>query len=311
MNFNSVKLVMSNVGMQVKKHGPEIMIAVGVVGGVTSGVLACKATLKAKDIIDESKKDRQLIEDLHDGKIEVDAKYTDEDYKKDVVVHTTQTAIQVAKVYAPAISIGIVSIASILGGYNVMRKRNVAIAAAYSAVSEGFRTYRNRVIDKYGKEVDRELKYGYKSEKVEVQEVNEETGEIKNVKKKVNVITADNLSEYAKMFTNESHCWENNFEYNMMFLRAQQQYANDILIARGHLFLNEVYEMLGIPHTKAGQLVGWVYNPNNPDVDNYVDFNLPSNDDVFMEHIAADGEKKYDRCIPLDFNVDGYVLDLI
>ena len=307
MKTNNLKLMVNRAGLQLKKYSPEIMVAAGVIGTVASTVLACRATIKANDILKESKKVKAQIDDVHDGVVEIEGEYTEDDYKKDLTVYYAQTAVQVAKTYAPAVSLGVASIASILGGYNVMKKRYVASVAAYSALNEGFREYRSRVVDKFGKEIDREMKYGIKAQTVNVTEV-DENGEEKVVKKKAGVVTEGNLSEYAKMFTSESHCWNNNFDYNMMFLRAQEQYANDILTARGHLFLNEVYEMLGIPHTQAGQLVGWV---KGSDGDGFVDFNLPDNDEIYLEHMASESEKKYTRCIPLDFNVDGYVLEMI
>lgn len=311
MNTQNIKLTFNRALLQVKKRSPEIMIAAGVIGTVVTTVVACKATMKVETILNESKKNRQLIEDTHDGKIGIGPdEYSDDDYKKDITINTVQTGVSLIKNYAPAATIGVVSIASILGGYNVMKKRNVALVAAYTAVNEGFKEYRGRVVERFGKEVDRELKNNIKAKKIEVAEV-DENGETKIVKKKAGVIEESGKSEYARYFNKESHCWEENFDYNMMFLRAQQNLANDILRTKGHIFLNEVYDMLGLPRTQAGQLVGWVYNPDNAIGDNYVDFNLPDDDEIFFEHMCDESEKIYSRAIPLDFNVDGYVLELI
>lgn len=310
MKTNNVKLVFNKALLQVKKYSPEIMVGAGIVGAVASGVLACKATLKVNNVVSKSKESRQYIEDVHTGVIEIaeGETYTEDDYKKDITINTVQTGVEIAKLYAPAVSLAAVSIASILGGQHILKKRYVASVAAYTAVNEGFKEYRGRVIERFGKDVDTELKTGIKAKKIDVAEV-DENGETKMVKKKVNVV--EGASEFARYFNSDSHCWEKNFDINIMFLRAQEQLANDILHARGHIFLNEVYDMLGMPHTQAGQVVGWVYDPNNTVGDNYVDFSIPTKDDIYMEHIAPDGEKKYERAIPLDFNVDGYVLELI
>ena len=100
--------------------------------------------------------------------------------------------------------------------------------------------------------------------------------------------------------------WESNNEYNLMFIKAQERYANDLLKAKKRVFLNEVYEMLGLPRTKAGQIVGWVYNPENPKGDNYIDFGLYSDNLSYSDYVNG-----FDQAILLDFNVDGNIWDLM
>ena len=97
-------------------------------------------------------------------------------------------------------------------------------------------------------------------------------------------------------------------EYNLSFLRSQQQYANDLLQSNGYLFLNEVYEMLGFKPTKAGQVVGWVYNPKNPVGDNFVDFGMR---EVYRMNETSDFVEDWDRAVMLDFNVDGNIFDRV
>lgn len=111
-----------------------------------------------------------------------------------------------------------------------------------------------------------------------------------------------NYSMYAMYFDKESPYWNNNSEMNKMFLISRQEYANDILRHRGHLFLNEVYDILGLPRSSAGAVVGWVYDVDNPIGDNYVDFGLCNIDDNVEENSDA---------ILLDFNVDGCILSYV
>ena len=114
-------------------------------------------------------------------------------------------------------------------------------------------------------------------------------------------------SDYARFFDAASPNWQNDPEYNLMFLRAQQQYANDLLRAKGRLFLNDVYEMLGLEKSKAGQIVGWVYDRENPNGDNFVDFGIY---DMSKERVRA-FVNGYETNILLDFNVDGNIWDLM
>ena len=182
----------------------------------------------------------------------------------------------------------------------------MALAAAYTAVDTSFKEYRGRVIDRFGEELDRELKYNIKAREIEEVSVNEK-GEEEVAKKTVEVANPNEISDYARFYDDGNIGWSKDPETNLMFLRRQQDWANELLKAKGHLFLNEVYDMLGIPRTKAGQVVGWIYDEKNPVGDNFVDFGIydihkPRNRD-FVNGI--------ERTILLDFNVDGNILDLI
>lgn len=307
--FKTATKAVHKFGFTIKKHSPEILAAVGVVGTVTSAVMACKATTKVNDILEETK---QQVDDVHmvlaDENIS-EEKYSENDAKKDLAIIYAQSGVKFVKLYAPAVALGVLSIGCMLSSNHILRKRNVALAAAYTAVDKTFKEYRGRVVDRFGQEIDRELKYGIKAKKITETVVDEETGKEKKVKKTVDVIDENvtGYSDYARFFDELNPNYEKDAEFNLMFLRAQQQYANDLLISRGYLFLNDVYDMIGVPRTKAGQIVGWVYNENNPVGDNYVDFG--------MYDIRRPGAREfvngYEKAILLDFNVDGNILDLI
>lgn len=305
-----VQGTMKRVGFRLKKHSPEILVVFGVVGVVTSAVMACKATTKIGDILEESKTQMDAIRKYSDD-ADMAEKYTPEDAKKGTTIVYIQTGVKLVKLYAPAVALGALSLASILASNNILRKRYTAVAAAYSAVDRGFKEYRSRVVERFGERVDHELKHNIKA--VEIEETaTDENGKEKKVKKTIDVVDEEGpngYSPYAKFFDEASRCWEKDTDYNLMFLRAQQQQANDKLKTNGFLFLNEVYEALDIPKTKAGQIVGWVYDPENPEHngDNYVDFGIM---DVNRAK-ARDFVNGYERAILLDFNVDGNILDLM
>lgn len=311
--INKMSGAFNNVSFKMKKHSPEILMVAGVAGVVVSAVMACKATLKVDAIMDETKEKMDKIHKAEeDGVTESGEDYFVEDAKKDTAIVYAQTGFKLVKTYAPAVAIGTLSIASILASNNILRKRNVALAAAYATVDKSFKEYRNRVIEKFGQEVDRELKYNIKAEKVPTIEVDEETGKEKKVKKNAFVVNPSDVSGYARFFEKYTvdedgnsilnpH-WEPNNEYNIMFIKAQENYANDLLRAKKRLFLNDVYEMLGLPRTKAGQVVGWVYDEDNPVGDNYVDFGM------YADNLSySDFANGLDPAILLDFNVDGNV----
>lgn len=308
---NLYKTISGKLGvaeLKVKKHSPEILIFIGIGGVITSTVMACKATTKIETILKESHEKIDAIHAAKEATKVEDVEYTPEDEKRDLAIVYIQTGVKLAKIYAPSVILGVLSISSILASHDILRKRNVAIGAAYAAIDKSFKEYRGRVIERFGEAVDRELKYNIKAEKIEETIVDPETGKEKKIKKTVEV--ADDIigySPYAKFFDESSSCYEKDPETNLFFLRAEQSYANDRLRARGYLTLNEVYERLGIPTTRAGQIVGWVYDPENPNGDNYVDFGIY---DIYRER-NRDFVNGYERSILLDFNVDGNILDLI
>lgn len=298
--MNKFSRTINKATMRLKKNSPEILVAVGVVGTVASAVMACKATLKVTDIIDETK---ETIDKIHKYAENPDLqnRYSVEDSKKDLTIVYAQTGVKLAKLYAPAIALGTLSLGCIVKSNSILRKRNVALAAAYTAVDKSFKEYRGRVIERFGKEMDYELKYNIKAQEIE-ETVTDEKGKEKTVKKTIEVVDPNQYSEYARFFDETSNCWEKDPEYNLMFLKAQQKYANDLLVSRGYLFLNEVYNMLDIPITQAGQAVGWIYDKDSPIGDNYVDFG------IYQSHRFVNG---YEPVILLDFNVDGTIWDKI
>lgn len=306
--MNALTRKFYRVGFKFKKHSPEILVGAGVVGVVASAVMACKATTKLDDVLAETKDTVDKIHDVteHPEKIPEGKEYTVEDSKKDLTIVYTQAGVKLVKLYGPAVVLGTVSIAAIIGGHHILRKRNIALAAAYTAVDKGFKEYRGRVLERFGEEVDRELRYNIKAKEIE-KTVTDANGKETVVKETVDVADPNLTSDYARFFDDGCTGWTKDPEFNLMFLKDQQRYANDLFKSKGHLFLNEVYDMLGIPRTQAGQVVGWIYDEKNPIGDNFIDFGI---------YDIADERKRsfvngYERTILLDFNVDGSILEMI
>lgn len=289
--------------LKIKKYSPDILLGIGIAGTIVGTISACKSTLKIKPVLDEHKEKVKQIHSNVENKL---IAYEQKDANKDLTTVYAQTGLKLAKLYSPAIIIGGLSITSIIAGQNILKKRNIAIAAAYALIEKSFSKYRNNVIDRFGESVDRELRYSVKTKEIEV-----DNGKGKKKKEKVEVIESNNellkYSDYARFFDAASKSFAKDPEYNLMFLRRQQDYANDLLKTRGHLFLNEVYDLLDIPRTKAGQVVGWIYDPKgNKNGDNYVDFGIYKDNEPNRRFING-----LEYNILLDFNVDGVIYDLI
>lgn len=307
----SATRALHSVGFQLKKHSPEILVVTGVIGTVVGAVMACKATTKVNFILEETQHQVDIIHtgvekgevrgQLENGEVGM-IPYSAEDSKKDLAYVYGHTALKLAKLYGPSVLVGVTSIAAILAGHNILHKRNLAVAAAYTAVDTSFKQYRGRIVDRLGDQFDKEILYNIKAKEVE-ETVVDEDGNEKTVTKTVEVVDPTHvLGAYTFCFDETCMGWERDAEANKYFLLRQQDYANEKLKARGYLFLNEVLEMLGIHHTKAGQVVGWMLNG---DGDGYVDFG------IFDHRIEANRNfvNGLEKSIWLNFNVDGNILD--
>lgn len=268
-----------------QKNAPTLLFGAGVIGMIGSTVLACRATMKVEAVLDEHKMNLDATKSPD---------YPEGERKKDVALIYTRSIIGIGREYAPAIVLGAASIGMLTKSHNILQQRNAALTAAYVAVDEAFKRYRGRVREKYGEEQDRDFLYSF-----EEVELLDERGRLKTVKR----VDPDAPSMYARFYDQYSTNWDKNPEYNLAFLRAQQNWVNDLLKSRGHVFLNEVYSELGLPHTKAGAAVGWVVSDEG---DNYIDFGIWDGTDK-----ARDFVNGREGSILLDFNVDGIIWDKI
>lgn len=300
-------------GLILAKHSPEILMGTGAVSIIASTVLACRATLKVESVLENA---QEKLDKINYAKENVSKEeYSEKDYKKDLTVTYVQTGVDFVKLYGPAVTLGVVGIGCFFVSHNIMKKRNLALMAAYKVVEQSFADYRKRVVEEFGEEKDREFKYGVKTVKVEKETV-DENGNVVKTEQELKVVTADGVSEYARYFDEASVHWNTTHEYNLMFLRTTQKFANELLQARGHVFLNEVYDSLGLPRSTPGALVGWVRGQG----DDYIDFGIY---DFMREDYESDhhcdtiGENRrdfvngYKNAILLDFNVDGPIYDKI
>lgn len=278
------RIITSTVGRGIlitQKHSPALLMAAGIVGFVGTVVLAARATLKLEELVDD------VAEEV------AEAKQTDN--KPAMARAYALGALDLAVLYGPSVVLGATSATLLVSSHNILNRRNAALTAAYTALERGFSEYRKRVADKLGEGEEKELRYGVSYQK----ELDDETGKHKIVE----VVDAKQLSPYARFFDELSPNWKKQAEYNLYFLRCQQIYANDMLRGRGHVFLNEVYDMLGIPRSKAGAVVGWVISK---DGDNLIDFGIY--DPSLEKRMFVNGGE---NAILLDFNVDGVIYDKI
>lgn len=277
-----------------KKNSPHIFFAAGVVGVVTSAVLACRATLKLEETLDEIKED---VDDIRAKHLAVVPISSEKEYRKDLARVYVRSGVAVGKLYGPSIVVGAASIGALTGSHVQMTRRNSALTATVALVSQAFEEYRDRVRDELGEERERDLHNGVTTEK----------RTIDGKKVDVKIVDGEGLGPTSFMFTQQtSWNWKPEAYTNRTFLECQQNWANMRLQMRGHVILNEVLDSLGMEQTQAGCILGWVYDKNCAnDGDNYVDFGIFTSE----KNIEFINGSEFD--VLLDFNVDGIVWDKI
>lgn len=292
--------------LHLQKQSPRIAFIGGVTAGLASTVLACRATLKLSDVLSEGEELKAKAEIAHDefksgAGFGHDEDYDEKKYNKDLTVIKVKTILNVSKLYAPSAGLAMISVALLTGSHMTLNRRNASLTAAYATVDQAFEKYRQRVVEQLGVDADRDFRYGTE---IVNETVEGEDGKKKTVKH-TRVDSSEMPSQYARFFDEMCNDWKRNAEYNRAFLHCQQNFANDKLRMNGHIFLNEVYDSLGIPRTKEGAIVGWVLDGKG---DGYVDFGIF--DDLTNPKVR-DFVNGREYSILLDFNVDGVVWDKI
>ena len=308
--MNKATRTIHKVGFQLKKHSPEILAVTGAVGTVASAVWACKQTTKLSSILEEGKATVGQIHEVIENPelLPEGAEYTAEDGKKDLTIAYVQTGFKVVKLYAGPVILGTLSLTAMLTSNNILRKRNVALMGAYTALEKGYKEYRNRVVERFGEQIDKELLYNIKAKEI-TETVTNEDGTETEVTTTAEVIDEEAVqhSPYAVFFDCGCKGWTKDPETNKIFLLQTQAMLNDRLKTVGHVFLNELYDALGFKRTTTGQIVGWIYDPVAPNGDNYIDLGIFNGADERVRAFV----NGYERTILIDPNVDGVIYDKI
>lgn len=272
--------------LTAKKYSPELLTAGAVVGVIGTAILASRATLKAQPMHADMKLEAEEIKQRHD--------LSEDEIKRVIAKHYISSYVNISKTFAPAATMAVTTVACVLGAHGIMKRRNAIMAVAYKALETTFEEYRARVTEELGEEREREVRHNFKIE----EKIDEVTGK----KVKVKSVSRNGASPYARAFDERNANWQGEFDYNDLFLRTQQNYANDMLRIRGHVTLNDVYDRLGLDRCPEGQLVGWVRDGEG---DGFIDFGLdaPQWKEAGVWHLPSE--------ILLDFNVDGFIFELI
>jgi len=294
MGFNYVNKIgmmgvktLSKAGFWASKHASELCMAGGTITFGGALIFAGKGTLAATEVLENAKDQKADIE-----KAKAYPEYTKDKERNDKIVVAATEIKGLAKAFAPAVGLSMISLAFFFEAHHIVKGRNLALACAYGTLSDSYKAYRGRVIEKYGEEEDYILNTGIVQETETITEVGEDG---KKRKKKVKVDLLDGEpSGYQFIFDDEHSIMDVSDPIEARDkLECAQKYADGILHTKGYITLNEVLSGIGLPETTAGAVVGWQLKGNG---DGFVDFRTRQIRTRMDEGGVA---------FLLDFNVDG------
>lgn len=285
-----------------RKYSPEILLLLGIAGVVTGTVLACVATTKVPDVALDKEDD---LADMHD-RLDTEGDVNLPEIKKETTAIYVKTGMRYARLYAPSVVMTGLSVSCLVASNVLLRRRLIGVTTAYAAISQSFKEYRGRVVERYGDEIEKEIRYNIKPKEIETT-ITDAKGKTKKKTETIKVADPSLYTDFARIYDDGNIGWTKDPQVNLMFLKCQQAAATQRLERQGYLFINDVYEMLGFPKIKEGQAAGWVYDKENPIGDNFVDFGIYD----ITKASTKDFVNGYERSIVLDFNIDGNILEFI
>lgn len=291
MNVKIQQLI-GKVKLGTKRNAPELLLGLGLVTGTACVVMSSRASVKAVDINSALKKEKNKLEELinEEGLTEAEAKET-------IAKMYGKYALSLAKEYAIPVGLYAITVLTIFKSYKIQKDRQIALSSALAACTAAYSTLLTKIRNGAAAGLTaKEVVDGLEAKAV----LDTETGEITYETTQGEMVKG----LYTTRFDKYSPYWEKDKYQNLATLRSEQCWANDLLALQGYVFLNDIYSKLGLPRTKAGQSVGWIYQKNGGVGDGFIDFGIQDTEDL----------TDYGFCwnaFNLEFNVDGDILHVL
>ena len=221
--------------MNIRKHSPAILTAVGVAGFVATVVMAVKSTSKCEKLLDEAEAR------LKEATVSNNPDISDEELKG-VKLSKKETINCFAKAYWTAAAMGVISTACFVAANYVHGKREAVLATAFGASELALKEFQKATFDVAGEKVVDEIRAKVADEKL-----------------KANPVTTKEV-----IVTNPAHetlCFDSYsgryFKSDLETIRQKINDLNERLIQGDFVSLNDLYYELGLPEVKLGEDMGW------------------------------------------------------
>jgi hypothetical protein len=224
-----IQKTLNKTNYVLAKNTPSILTGLGVIGVISTGILAARATPIAQRALDQVA-------------VEHEFKYPTEDT---VPLTRKEKIMAVLPAYAPAVASGALTIFCIVAANSIHLKRNAALASVIGIIQTGIQTYQEKVIEAVGEKKEELIR-----------------GEVAEERLKKNPVKENNVIMLGE---ETSYCYDSfsgrYFTSSMERINQARNDFNHLLLIRDYLSLNDFYEFLGLPAIEIGNNVGWVlYN---------------------------------------------------
>ena len=213
----------STAGKFVTDNSPTILTALGAVGVVTTAYFTGKASFRAQAAIFNENSKRSLKDGDH-------AVYLT---KKDEVK-------LVWMMYLPAAATGALSIAAIVGANRIGTRRAAAMATAFTLSERALAEYKEKVVEQVGANKEQKVRNAVAQDQVDRLQP-------------MSVINEGRGGDQLFMDPFSSRVWEASMEE----VKGSINDLNYQLNNHGFVTLNDLYDQLGLDHTRVGGEMGW------------------------------------------------------
>lgn len=203
-----------------KRHATLLLTIASTVGVVATSVEVAHATIKATEKVDEMRAERDEWKET--------SGIDQPEITKEEIVKACW------KFYIPSAVIGAGTISCMIAANAIGAKGQKSLAAAYAMVDQGYKQYRKKVAERFGKDVDRSIE-----NEVIVEQAND-LDEDASEKVTCYDVYSDRYFEITKL----------------RFERAINSINRDLAIC-GYASLNDFYRKLGVSETEEGDAIGW------------------------------------------------------
>lgn len=218
----SAKILFKHFEKFTLDNSPVILTAVGAAGTVGTAFLAAQASWKANDLVDAENERRLLMNEK-------------------VVQGPKEVAKIVWKEYIPAAGVGVMTIASIICANRISTKRVAAMAAAYSLSEKAYGEYREKVIEKFNANKERQVRDEVAQDRVTA-----------NPPKDAQIIITGSGDVLCHDLPTGRY-----FKSNIEKLRSVQNDLNAAVNEIGYATLSDFYVALNLATTPYSEELGW------------------------------------------------------
>lgn len=282
---DSLKIGFATIGNDMKIKTPEILLGVGLVCVVGGTLLACKNTLKIKEVLDDHNEYIEKIE-----KFRGTEKYSEEDAQQDTAILYRNTIGSMVKAYAPVVGLEILGLGCILYSHKVLSDRYLGALSTINAMQLGLNAYRNRVRDKVGAQEEYDLFHNIKKEFVEEKFIDEKGKERTRVAE-VPITSGEAATRFSYMFDRNSWGFKDMYA-NKRFFNFTEKSLNEQLYSRGKdtgfstMTAKEVTDYFGWTEREKDQLAlltnGWIFR-----MDEYQNYEKYDDGTPHIIHLAT------------------------